>query len=114
VGRRRGEEPDARGAEAETRALLEETRSLDPNEASIADVTRTWPSYAAAFTAGLATIQRQDWLATGHASREALRHDPQSADAWEQSPIGADCEVNSNTIIICSGRESCARPSNNA
>jgi tetratricopeptide (TPR) repeat protein len=44
---------DARGAEAETRALLAETRSLDPNEPSIADVMRTWPSYAAAFTAGL-------------------------------------------------------------
>lgn len=73
---------DARGAEAETHALLAETRSLDPNEPSIADVTRTWPSYAAAFTDGLAAIQRQDWLAAAHASREALHHDPQSADAY--------------------------------
>jgi len=73
---------DARGAEAETRALLEETRSLDPTEPSIADVTRTWPSYAAAFAGGLAAIQRQDWPAAAHASREALHHDPQSADAW--------------------------------
>jgi protein O-mannosyl-transferase len=73
---------DARGAEAETRALLEETRSLDPGEPSIADVTRAWPSYAAAFADGLAAVQRQDWPAAAHASREALRHDPQSADAY--------------------------------
>jgi protein O-mannosyl-transferase len=84
---------DARGAEAETRALLDETRSLDPNEPSIAEVTRSWPSYATAFAAGLAAIQRQDWPAAAHASREALRHDPQSADAynnlgWSLSQLG--------------------------
>ncbi|MGA8808513.1 MAG: tetratricopeptide repeat protein [Thermoanaerobaculia bacterium] len=73
---------DARGAEAETRALLEETRKLDPNEPSIADVTRTWPSYTAAFTDGLSAIQHHDWPAAAHASRDALRHDPQSADAY--------------------------------
>jgi Flp pilus assembly protein TadD len=27
-------------------------------------------------------MQRHDWLAAAHASREALRHDPQSADAY--------------------------------
>jgi tetratricopeptide (TPR) repeat protein len=89
---------DARGAEAETRALLEETRSLDPSEPSIADVTLTWPSYAATFAAGLAAVQRQDWLTAAHASREALRHDPQSADAfnnlgWALSQLGFRTEA---------------------
>jgi tetratricopeptide (TPR) repeat protein len=89
---------DARGAEAETRALLEETRRLDPNEPSIADVTRTWPSYAAAFSDGLAAVQRQDWLAAAHASREALHHDPQSADAynnlgWSLAQLGFRTEA---------------------
>jgi tetratricopeptide (TPR) repeat protein len=89
---------DARGAEAETRALLEETRSLDPSEPSVADVTRTWPSYATAFAGGLAAIQRQDWLTAAHASREALRHDPQSADAsnnlgWALSQLGFRTEA---------------------
>jgi tetratricopeptide (TPR) repeat protein len=89
---------DARGAEAETQALLEETRSFDPSEPSIADVTRTWPSYAAAFAGGLAAIQRQDWPAAAHASREALRHDPQSADAcnnlgWALAELGFRTEA---------------------
>jgi tetratricopeptide (TPR) repeat protein len=89
---------EARGAEAETRALLEETRSLDPSEPSIADVTRTWPSYAAAFAAGLAAVQRQDWLSAAHASRQALHHDPQSADAcnnlgWALAQLGFRTEA---------------------
>jgi tetratricopeptide (TPR) repeat protein len=84
---------DARGAEAETLALLQETRSLDPSEPSIADVTRTWPSYAASFAASLTAIQRQDWLSAAHASRDAMRHDPQSADAlnnlgWSLAQLG--------------------------
>jgi len=89
---------DARGAESETRALLAETRNLDPNEPSIADVTRTWPSYDAAFTAALAAIQRHDWLAAAHASRDALHHNPQSADAfnnfgWSLSQLGFHTEA---------------------
>jgi tetratricopeptide (TPR) repeat protein len=89
---------DARGAEAETHALLEEARSLDPHEPSIADVARTWPSYDAAFADGLAAMQRQDWLAAAHASRQALHHDPQSADAfnnlgWALAQLGFRTEA---------------------
>jgi tetratricopeptide (TPR) repeat protein len=89
---------DARGAETETRAILDETRNIDPNEPALADVTRTWPSYDAAFAEGLAAIRRHDWMAAAHASREALRHDPQSADAynnlgWSLAQLGFRSEA---------------------
>ena len=43
---------------------------------------RTWPDYRSAFNDGLAAIDRADWLAAAEANRDALRHDPRSADAW--------------------------------
>ncbi len=43
---------------------------------------RTWNDYAAAFDAGLESIQRKEWLAAAEANRDATRHNPQSADAW--------------------------------
>jgi len=73
---------DARGDAAELRTLLEDTRRIDPNEPAIAAVTREWPSYDAAFAEGLAAIGRRDWLSAAHACRDALRHNPRAADAW--------------------------------
>ena len=43
----------------------------------------TYPSYDAAFKAGVDAIQRKDWLAAARANREALRHNPGSADAQQ-------------------------------
>jgi Tfp pilus assembly protein PilF len=43
---------------------------------------RAWNDYAAAFAAGLRSIHRAEWLAAAEANRDALRHAPQSADAW--------------------------------
>jgi tetratricopeptide (TPR) repeat protein len=67
----------AAGADDEFRALAEETRRIDPSWNLPA-----WPSYDAAFAESLAAIARSDWLTAAHASREALRHNPRSADAW--------------------------------
>lgn len=50
--------------------------------ASGAQQGRAWPDYASAFQAGLQAIGRSDWLAAAEANRDALRHDPRSADAW--------------------------------
>ena len=43
---------------------------------------RAWTDYAAAFAEGLQAIGRRDWLTAAEANRDALRHDPTSADAW--------------------------------
>jgi len=43
---------------------------------------RTWSDYTSAFNAGLQAIGRADWLAAAEMNRDALRHDPNSADAW--------------------------------
>jgi tetratricopeptide (TPR) repeat protein len=43
---------------------------------------REWPSYDAAFKAGLLAIQRSNWLDAAMANRDALRHNPRSFDAW--------------------------------
>jgi Flp pilus assembly protein TadD len=48
----------------------------------LARLERTWPNYQEAFTAGLDAIRRRDWTAAVQANREALRHDPRSADAY--------------------------------
>ncbi|HEY0159095.1 MAG TPA: tetratricopeptide repeat protein [Thermoanaerobaculia bacterium] len=71
----------AAGAE-ELIAVAAETRRIDPNEPALLDVERRWPSYDAAFNEGLRAIGRRDWLAAAHACRDALRHDPRSADAY--------------------------------
>lgn len=66
----------------ELRALAEETRRIDPNEPALREIERRWPSYDAAFQEGLRAIRRRDWLSAAHACRDALRHDPRSADAY--------------------------------
>jgi len=43
---------------------------------------RAWSGYAPAFGEGLQAIARGDWLTAAEANRDALRHDPRSADAW--------------------------------
>jgi tetratricopeptide (TPR) repeat protein len=43
---------------------------------------RAWNDYSGAFQAGLTALQHSDWLAAAEANRDALRHDPRSADAW--------------------------------
>ena len=72
----------AAGMEAELNALSEETRRIDPNEPALAAVTQRWPSYDAAFQEGLRAIGRRDFLTAARANRDALRHDPRSADAY--------------------------------
>lgn len=54
---------------------------------------RSWPDYASAFQAGLIAIGRKDFLAAAEANRDALRHDPRSADAhlnlgWSLAQLG--------------------------
>ncbi|HEX7150774.1 MAG TPA: tetratricopeptide repeat protein [Thermoanaerobaculia bacterium] len=66
----------------EEHTLLDETRRLDPNDPTVVALSRTWPEYQPAFDAGLAAIGQRDWLTAAHACRAALRHDPRSADAW--------------------------------
>jgi len=83
----------ATGRETELHALAADTRRLDPAEPALAAVTRRWPSYDAAFTDGLRAITRRDWLAAAIASRDALRHDARSADAfnnlgWSLAQLG--------------------------
>ena len=62
--------------------LVDETRAIDPENASVDEVSRTWPTYDAAFAAGLSAIQRRDWITAAIATRGALRHSPASADAF--------------------------------
>jgi tetratricopeptide (TPR) repeat protein len=83
----------AAGRETELQALAAGTRHLDPNDPALAAVERRSPSYGAAFTDGLRAISRRDWLAAAIASRDALRHDPRSADAlnnlgWSLAQLG--------------------------
>jgi tetratricopeptide (TPR) repeat protein len=72
---------DAAGL-AERTSLLDATRRIDPNDAVLAKVEERWPSYDEALRAGVAAMNRRDWTAAAHANREALRHTPASADAW--------------------------------
>jgi len=69
--------------------LQAETLAINPDDRTLA----TYASYDAAFKAGVQAIQRKDWLAAARANREALRHDPQSADArqnlgWSLRQLG--------------------------
>jgi Flp pilus assembly protein TadD len=41
-----------------------------------------WSDYQSAFNAGLQAIGQRDWLAAAEMNRDALRHNPNSADAW--------------------------------
>jgi tetratricopeptide (TPR) repeat protein len=73
--------------------LLAETRRLDPSDPTVVALARTWPSYDAAFRAGLKANGQRDWLGAAHACRDALRHDPRSADAlnnlgWSLAQLG--------------------------
>ncbi|HWW60018.1 MAG TPA: tetratricopeptide repeat protein, partial [Thermoanaerobaculia bacterium] len=43
---------------------------------------RAWNDFGSAFHEGVAAIGRREWLAAAEANRDALRHDPTSADAW--------------------------------
>jgi tetratricopeptide (TPR) repeat protein len=43
---------------------------------------RSWNDYNSAFQAGLTALQHGDWRAAAEANRDALRHAPRSADAW--------------------------------
>lgn len=70
-------------------SLQAETLAINPDDRTLA----TYPSYDAAFKAGVEAIQRKDWLAAARANREALRHDPGSADAkqnlgWSLHQLG--------------------------
>lgn len=81
------------GAESELRALADDTRRIDPRNATLAMVEQRWPSYDAAFKDGLAAIRRRDWMTAAHANRDALRYDPRSADAlnnlgWSLAQLG--------------------------
>jgi tetratricopeptide (TPR) repeat protein len=83
----------AAGAEAELHALAAETRSLDPREPTLLIIDRRWRSYDEAFAEALRAIGRRNWLAAAHACRDALRHDPASADAfnnlgWSLAQLG--------------------------
>jgi Flp pilus assembly protein TadD len=54
---------------------------------------RHWGDYASAFQAGVAANRVRDWLASAEANRDALLHDPRSADAhlnlgWALAQLG--------------------------
>lgn len=54
---------------------------------------RHWPDYASAFQAGVQANRTRDWLASAEANRDALLHDPRSADAhlnlgWALAQLG--------------------------
>lgn len=88
----------ALGATSELRALADETTRIDPNDPSLAVIRQTWPDYQSALNAGLAAMQKQDWLGAAHATREALRHKPPSADAynnlgWALAQLGFRAEA---------------------
>jgi tetratricopeptide (TPR) repeat protein len=72
----------AAGDERTTRALADEMRRIDPSAPVLAEVERRWPSYDAALRDGLGAISRKNWPLAAIASRDALRHDPRSSDAW--------------------------------
>ena len=71
----------AGGDDRGLRALMEETRRIDPGEPALADVTRVWPSFDAALAACTTATHRADWLAAAYACRNAVGLDPHSADA---------------------------------
>jgi len=79
----------AAGAASELRTFFAETRRINASEPGLP----TWPSYETAFNEGLRAIDARDWLSAAHAAREALRHDPRSADAlnnlgWSLAQLG--------------------------
>lgn len=81
------------GADRELQTLATETRRLDPNDSTLREAARRWPTYEAAFTEGRTAIDRQDWLLAAQATRDALRHNPASADAlnnlgWTLAQLG--------------------------
>lgn len=75
-----------RGRTAESmphaRAAVQLSPSYSDARELLARLERTWPSYQEALAAGLDAIRRSDWTAAVLANREALRHDPRSADAY--------------------------------
>lgn len=88
----------AQGATEGLQPLIEETAQVDPNDPSLALVRQTWPDYQSALNAGLAAMQKQDWLGAAHATRDALRHNPRSADAhnnlgWSLAQLGFRTEA---------------------
>lgn len=81
------------GADRELQTLATETRRLDASDPTLREATRRWPSYDTAFTEGRTAITRHDWLLAAQATRDALRHNPQSADAlnnlgWTLAQLG--------------------------
>lgn len=84
-------QPEARGlllriyeaaGSRELEPLAAETMRIDANDPSLALIRQRFADYQTALNAGLAAMQKQDWLAAAHATREALRFDPRSADAY--------------------------------
>ena len=61
-------------------ALEAEMRAINPDDRTLA----TYASYESAMNAGAVLIERHDWLAVARAYREALRFNPQSAEAQSQ------------------------------
>lgn len=83
-----------RGRAPEALPHLSEAIRLSPAFASARDLStrlavatgatrgRRWPDYGSAFQAGLQAIGTSEWLSAAEANRDALRHDPRSADAY--------------------------------
>lgn len=81
------------GRSAEARPHAREAVRLSPAFAAARELAtqlervevgaaHSWPDYASAFASGLDAIARRDWSLAAAANRDAIRHDPHSADAW--------------------------------
>jgi tetratricopeptide (TPR) repeat protein len=84
---------DARGNEGEKLRLMSEIERIDPNDPTLSDVRKSWPTYDAAYQAGLAALRQGDYLSAAHGFLDATRHDPRSADAhnnrgWALEKLG--------------------------
>ena len=71
----------AGGDDRGLRALMDETRRIDPGDPTLADVTRVWPTFDAALAACTTATRRADWLAAAYACRNAAGLNPRSAEA---------------------------------
>ena len=85
VGRGRAAEalPHVRTAVQQSPAFAEaHALSTRLDVATGAQRGRAWRDYDSAWNDGMQAIGRRDWLAAAEAHRDALRHAPGSADAW--------------------------------
>jgi tetratricopeptide (TPR) repeat protein len=78
------------GRVSEAREHLRESLRMSPGYADTLALSarldaaqrRDWPDYTSAFNAGLVAIQQGDWTLAVDANLAATRHDPKSADAF--------------------------------